>query len=71
MAEATYLSGDNFHIILNPAVGVGSEFDIKCENGIITSPVNPGNKVSASCDAANHCFILYDDSELSSEMMKG
>lgn len=70
MADATYVSGNEYHINLNPAVGEGGEFNVKCENGVITSPVNPGNTISASCDAMNHCFVLYDDQRLTSEMMK-
>jgi hypothetical protein len=70
MADATYVAENEYHISLNPAVGEGGKFNIKCENGVITSPVNPGNKISASCDLMNHCFVVYDDSRLTSEMMK-
>jgi len=70
MADATHIADTEFHISLKPAVGEGGEFNVKCENGIITSPVNPGNKITASCDSMNHCFIVYDDPILTSEMMK-
>lgn len=70
MADAAYISGNEFQITLNPAIGEGGEFKVKCENGVITSPVNPGNKITASCDSANHCFVVYDDQRLTSEMMK-
>lgn len=71
MADVSHVSGNEYHVNLNPAVGQGGEFNIKCENGVITSPVNPGNQISLSCNAMNHCFITYDDAGLTSEMMKG
>lgn len=69
-ADATYLKGNTFKLKLNPAVGVGGEFNIQCENGEITSPVNPENTIKASCDSTNHCFVVYNDPMLSSEMAK-
>ncbi len=70
MADATYLSGNTFRLKLYPAVGQGGEFKIQCENGVITSPVNPGNSIKASCDSMNHCFVIYSDPLLTSEMAK-
>lgn len=70
MADATYLSGNTFKLKLHPAVGQGGEFKIQCKNGEITSPVNPGNSIQASCDSMNHCFVVYNDPMLSSEMAK-
>ncbi|KTC67984.1 hypothetical protein Lbir_2586 [Legionella birminghamensis] len=70
MAEASYAGGNKFRIKLNPAVGQGGVFEIHCEDGNISSPVNPGNSVSLSCDESNHCFVVYDDERLSSEMAK-
>lgn len=69
-ADASYISGSEYHIHLTPAVGKGGEFNIKCENGEIISPVNPGNKTSTSCDTMNHCFIIYDDPKFTAEVMK-
>src|ERR1700733_9149431 len=43
-ADISYISGNDYLVNLNPAVGSGGEFKVQCENGIITSPVNPGNK---------------------------
>ena len=70
MAEATYLSDNTYKLKLNPAVGQGGEFEIQCKNGVITSPVNAGNTIKASCDAMNHCFVVYSDAMLTSEMAK-
>ena len=68
MADVSYVSNNEYHINLNPAVGVGGEFNIQCENGIATSPI-PNSKVSITCNAMNHCFVIYDDPRLTSEMM--
>lgn len=71
MAEASHVAGNEYHISLNPVVGNGGEFNIKCDNGVITSPMNPGNVVTLSCNANGYCFVKYDDPMLSSEMLKG
>lgn len=62
-------SNNEYHVYLNPAVGEGGEFNIKCENGVISSPI-PNSKASVSCNTMNHCFVVYDDPRLTSEMMK-
>lgn len=70
-ADLSFLGGHDYHVVLTPAVGHGGEFNLKCENGVITSPVNPGNKTTVSCNATNHCFVVYDDPQLTAEMKKG
>ncbi|RAP38371.1 hypothetical protein B1207_00325 [Legionella quinlivanii] len=70
MADVSTISSGKFRIKLNPAIGQGGVFEITCENGVIASPVNPGNTVSLNCDESNHCFVVYDDDRLSSEMAK-
>ena len=71
MADASHVAGNEYHISLNPVVGQGGEFNITCDNGVITSPVNPGSSASVSCTSSTHCVLQYDDPRLTSEMMKG
>lgn len=69
MADVTHVSKNEYHINLKPSVGTGGEFSVNCDNGVITSPI-PNSKAAISCDDTNHCFVLYDDPRLTSEMMK-
>lgn len=70
-AQATFVSGNTYNIKISPAVGNGGDFNVTCENGVITSPVNPGNTVTATCNKSNECFVVYEDALLTSEMSKG
>ena len=69
MADVSYLSNNEYHMTLNPAVGDGGELTIKCDNGIITSSI-PDSKATVTCNKVNQCFVLYDDPRLTAEMMK-
>lgn len=63
-AEARNVSEHEYAILLQPAVGRGGEFMIGCENGVITP-----NKITLSC-SDDHCFVVYSDPLVTSEMMK-
>lgn len=70
-ADLTDLNDNNYKVKLKPVVGQGGTFNISCENGIIKSPVNPGNTIHFTCDEMNHCSLVYEDERLSAEAIKG
>lgn len=70
MADVTYLSAKTYQLNLNFAIGQNATFNINCDKGVITSPVNPANQVTASCDEMNHCFVVYSDPNFSAELGK-
>ena len=66
-ADITRLSETLFQVDLQPTKGEGGVFNMTCENGVLNSPVNPGNTINASCDENNHCVAYYDDPRLTAK----
>ncbi len=53
----------NFEVNLQPSKGQGAVFVMTCDNGVLNSPVNPGNTMNANC-VDDHCVINYEDDRL-------
>lgn len=68
-ADVTYIANHEYHLSLHPVVGIGGEFDMYCDKGIITSPI-PNSTVSFTCYEEKNCSVIYNDSRLTSEMTK-
>lgn len=69
-AVITEQSGNNYRLELNPAVGEGGSFDLRCENGKVTFSDAADSSMTVTCNAINSCYVVYNDSRLTSEMRR-
>jgi|SRR5579862_1820121 len=71
VTDISYVAGNDYHVSVGHGVGQddGTEFNIRCENGLITAPI-PGSKVSTVCHSPKQCFFILDNQRFMSEMVK-
>ena len=74
MGAAEKLKDNTYHMKLTYTDGTGiqkQELDITCENGNIVLPVPAKYTIAETCDSINHCYLVYDDTRFSAELIKG
>jgi len=71
VTEISYLAGNDYHVSVAHGVGQddGTEFNIRCDNGVITAPF-PGSRASTVCHSPKQCFFIFDNPKFMSEMVK-